>query len=138
MLDRLKKYETISFALEGVLSEELDGSINPQKEEMQNLCKELIKLGKRVIIYTKRYDRSDNKHLTTENKKEYKYGYDIASSLGVHDIIFTNRNPFYHYMNNDNKQCHINCSGYETVLMSKYKPYVTAINVNQEMWLQPS
>ena len=138
MLEQLKKYDTISFALEGVLDDELDGSPNPMKKEMQDLCKELTKAGKRVLIYTKRYERSENKHLTPDNKKEYKPGYDLASALGVYDVIFTNRNPFYHYMNNDPKQAHINCSGYETVLLSKFKPSITAININQEIWQQPA
>jgi hypothetical protein len=138
MIEKLKKYETISFALEGVLDDELDGTTNPIKKEMQDLCRELIKSGKRVIIYSKRYERSDSKHLTADNKKENKYGYDIAKSLGAENIIFTNRNPFYHYINNDNYQCHLNCSGYETVLLNKYKPNLATINVNQEMWLQPS
>ena len=138
MLEQLKKYEVISFALEGVLDDELDGSPNPSKKEMQDLCKELSKAGKKIIIYTKRYERSDSKHLTPANKKEYKPGYDLAAKLGVYDIIFTNRNAFYHYMNNDNKQVHINCSGYETVLLAKYKPGITTININKEIWQQPS
>jgi len=138
MIDTLKKYETVSFAMEGVLTDELDGTTNPMKEEMQKLCKDLVKMGKRVIIYTKRYERSDNKHLSIDNKKEYKPGYDTASNLGVQDIIFTNRTPFYHYMNNDSYQCHINCSGYESVLIKRYKPHVNIININQEMWLQKS
>ena len=138
MIEQLKKYDTISFALEGVLDDELDGSPNPLKTEMQELCKELTKSGKRVLIYTKRYERSDNKHLTPDNKKEYKPGYDIASALGVYGVVFTNRNPFYHYMNNDPKQAHVNCSGYETVLLNKFKPSITVININKEIWLQPS
>jgi hypothetical protein len=135
MIDKLKKYDTVSFALEGVLDNELDGTENPLREEIQKLCRDLVYMGKRVIIYTKRYERSDNKHLSLENKKEYKPGYDLANKLGVSDIVFTNRNNFYHYMNNDNYQCHINCSGYETELIKRYKPAVNIININQEMWL---
>ena len=138
MLDKLKKFDTVSFALEGVLDNELDGSVNPLKDEMQTLCTNLARLGKRVIIYTKRYERSENKHLSIENKKEYKQGYDLANKLGVSDIIFTNRNNFHHYMNNDNYQCHINCSGYETELIKRYNPAINTININQEIWLQPS
>lgn len=135
MLDKLKKYDTVSFALEGVLDNELDGTENPKKDEMQQLCRDLIKQGKRVIIYTKRYERSDNKHLSLENKKEYKPGYDLANKLGVSDILFTNRNSFHHYMNNDRYQCHINCSNYETKLINHYKPDIQVININQEMWM---
>ncbi len=134
MIETLKKFETISFALEGVLDDELDGTENPLKEEMREICKKLTKLGKRVIIFTKRYERSENKNLTISNKKEYKEGYDLAQALRVNDIIFTSRNPFYHYINNDSKQCHINCSGYESILLNKYKPSVTTININKEIW----
>lgn len=138
MLDKLKKFDTISFALEGVLDNELDGTENPLKEEMQKICRDLVNQGKRVIIYTKRYERSDNKHLSLDNRREYKQGYDLANKFGVSDIVFTNRNNFYHYMNNDRYQCHINCSGYETELIKRFKPEVNIININQEIWLQPS
>jgi phosphosulfolactate synthase (CoM biosynthesis protein A) len=136
-LNDFKKYDTISFALEGVLDKELDGSENPMQEEMQKLCRELVNNGKRVVIYTKRYERNDNKYLSIENKYEYKSAYELSNKLGVSDIVFTNRNPFHYYMNNDSYQCHLNCSNYETLLIKTNKPSLAVINVNAEIWNKP-
>ncbi len=134
MIEQLKKFGIISFAFEGVLDDELDGTKNPLKEEMQKLCKELSKSGKRVIIYSKRYERNDNRHLSLENRKEYKLAYDISNKLGVGDLVFTNRNTFYQYMENNYNHCHVNCSGYEAELIKRYKPAITVININLEIW----
>ena len=134
MIENLKNYEIVSFALEGVLTDELDGTENPLKEQMQKLCKDLVNQGKKVIIYTKRYERSDNKHLTPNNKSEYKEGFDFAQTLNVGNVVFTNRNNFYHYMTNNARHCHINCSPYESLLLNKYKPSIVTININKEIW----
>jgi len=127
-LEELKDFEIISFALEGVLLDEFDGTLNPFKEIMQEMCKECVKQGKQVIIYTKRYDYDDE-----EESNEIQKIYDFCEKLKVTEVIFTNRNVFYSYMSNNRKHCHFNNSEYDIVLLNKYKPDIETLNINNQI-----
>jgi hypothetical protein len=72
----------ISFDFDGTLDDDFGGEHNPQKEEIQNLCKRLIEMGKDVCIITKRYGNGMG-----ETDKVYK----LALELGVKNCYFTNR-----------------------------------------------
>jgi hypothetical protein len=72
----------ISFDFDGTLDDDFGGEPNPQKEEIQNLCKKLIEMGKDVCIITKRYANGMG-----ETDKVYQ----LANELGVKNCYFTNR-----------------------------------------------
>lgn len=78
----------ISFDFDGTLDDEFDGSVNPQKEEVQKLATKYVQDGHNVCIITKRYNES-NKHLGKLN--EHKEVYDLAKKLGITEVYFTNR-----------------------------------------------
>ncbi len=78
----------ISFDMDGTLSDDFDGSINKQKEEIQGLALKYIKDGHNVCIITKRHDES-NKNLGIKN--EHVKVYELANKLGISKVYFTNR-----------------------------------------------
>lgn len=47
----------ITFDFDGTLEDEFDDTFNTQKEEVQNICKQLIQMGNDVRILTKRYSK---------------------------------------------------------------------------------
>lgn len=128
MLEQLKEFDSISFALDGVLLDEFDGTENTLKKEMQELCSALTKLGKKVFILTRRFDGSQRK-LSIENIKESELDFCIQN-LNV-EVIFTNRNSFYPYITNSDKHCHIDSSLYELRQMKISKSKITTFNINE-------
>ena len=131
----LDNFDTISFSLDGVLFDEFDGTINPLKGKMMEICQTMSKAGKRILIYTRRYYQTDSRHISDDNKKEYKEAYDMLKGINFSDIIFTDRNSYYGYFNNDHRQCHFECSEYEEVLLKRYKQNTTVININNPDWI---
>jgi hypothetical protein len=118
----LTNYEIVSFVLEGVLQDEIDGTINPYKEVMQKACIDLVKEGKKVIIYTKRYDYEEE-----EESNDISKIYEFCETLKVNDVVFTNRNVLYSYMNNNTNHCHFNSSEYDIILINQYKRNIETV-----------
>ena len=78
----------ISFDFDGTLDDEFDGSVNTQKEEIKSIAKDLISKGHQVCIITKRYDQ---KFYMYGKGNEHKVVYDLAKTLGIREVYFTNR-----------------------------------------------
>ena len=149
MID-LTKFNTISFALDGVLIDEFNGEPNHQKEEMQNLLKECIKLGKKVSIFSRRYSPDTEaypymgyakkaKKLIKVHKKENKIADKIFKEIigdAAIGITYTSRNPSYGYMRgNLDNHCHFDCSDYEISLMKTvYGNHIITFNINKDNW----
>lgn len=139
MIENLKKYKTFSFPLDGVLIDEIDGSINPNKDEMQELVKELIKNGKQVFIITKRYDKNDYDPFSRKNKnkkellEESEIAEKIADKLNLDrgNIIFTNRNNYFSYFSDTDTHCHFDTSKYEIALLKEWKPSIKTFNIKE-------
>ena len=74
----------ISFDFDGTLDDDFDGEVNPQKEEVKEICKYLVKQGKEVCIITKRYGPDTG---MGETDKVYA----IALECGVKKVYFTDR-----------------------------------------------
>lgn len=142
MLDKLKKYESFSFAFDGVLIDDFDGSCNPYKEEMQTLCKELISKGKKVFLYTKRYPSNGGsvpKKGTKRNNIEYEVVENFAKELNIiGNVLYSSRNTFYQniseYSDSKHRHCHFDNSDYEIILFRTFRPEVKSINIKDENW----
>lgn len=80
----------ITFDFDGTLEDHFDGTKNKQKEEIQDVCKQLIDLGNDVRILTKRYS-SEFHNLGIG--KEHESVYNLANKLNIplSNVHFTNR-----------------------------------------------
>lgn len=74
----------ISFDFDGTLDDDFDGTINPQKEEIQGICRHLVEQGKDICIITKRYSPESG---MGESDKVFE----LAMNLGVKNVYFTDR-----------------------------------------------
>ena len=154
MID-ITKFTSVSFALEGVLTDEFDGETNPQKEEMQTLLKECIKHGKKVTIFSRRYGPDAETYpfvgygkkpmkLTKENKIEHETGDKLikeivdSNHLSIDNIytIYTSRNPYVSFTKgNWSNHAHFDSSGYEIIAINdNYGDLIKTFNITQENW----
>lgn len=115
----------ISFDFDGTLEDDFDGRPNPQKEEIQNICKYLVNQGKDVYIITKRFGP---KH--TESKEVYQ----LAESLGVKNIYFTNRELKHGKIWELGIEVHFENSEYEASVIQQKSPSILMIHVEDPYW----
>lgn len=135
MLENLKKYNTFTFVYDGILSDEIDGVINPRKEEMQKLCKDLINIGKTVYIITKRHNENyanggSSYHLRIDESKEV---IDFARGLNIQkgNIVFTGRELYSRYLSDVDTHCHIDSSKYEIAMLNTQRPSIKTLNIKE-------
>lgn len=138
MLDKLKKFNSFSFVAEGVLDDEINGEVNPLKEEMQNLALELTKQGKYVFIITKyyssKYAQSKQYDYLPDNHKDgWKRVEEIAIKIGIgqRNIVWSNRQT-HKQLSDDPNHCHFDSSEYETLMLRSYRPHITTFNIKEE------
>lgn len=76
----------VSFDFDGTLEDDFDGTLNTQKEKIQNICKLFCSGGHDVRIITKRYSQEFS-------SEEYKVVYELANKIGIpiQKVHFTNR-----------------------------------------------
>ena len=149
MID-ITKFTSVSFALEGVLTDEFNGEINPQKEEMQTLLKECIKHGKKVTIFSRRYGPDAETYpfagfgkkpvkLTKENRIEHEIGdkliKEFTDSTDIY-VIYTSRNQYATFTRgNWSNHAHFDSSEYEIIAMNnKFGDLIKTFNITQENW----
>ena len=139
MLDKLKKFNSISFVVEGVLDDEINGEMNPHKEEMQKLALELTKQGKYVFLLTKyysaKYAQSKQFDYLPDNHKEgWRRVEEIANKIGIssRNIIWSNHQT-YKQLSDDPNHCHFDSSEYDILMMKNYRPYTKTVNI-KENW----
>ncbi len=106
----------ISFDFDGTLEDEFDGVLNIQKEEIQRIAHEYVKLGHNVYIITKRYDHVNR---ILGKKDEYLEVEHLASKLGIRDIYFTNREMKFSYIIDLKIDLHFENSNYEVKLIEQ-------------------
>ena len=101
MLDKLKKFNSISFIVEGVLDDEINGEVNPHKEEMQKLATDLARQGKYVFLLTKYYSAKyalskQYEHLSDRQKEGYKRVEEISNKIGIgtRNIVWSNNQTY--------------------------------------------
>lgn len=140
MLDKLKKFNSISFVVEGVLDDEINGEINPHKEEMQNLALNLTKQGKYVFLLTKyysaKYAQSKQFDYLPDNHKEgWRRVEEIANKIGIssRNIVWSNHQT-HKQLSDDPNHCHFDSSDYDTLMMRSYRPHIKTINIKEENW----
>ena len=112
------KDKLVTFDFDGTLDDEFDGIINAQKEEVQNICRQLIEMGNDVRILTKRHSPNfpdlgkGNEHLIV---------YDLASKLGVppDKVHFTNREMKFGFIVQNKVDVHFENSQYEVDLINQ-------------------
>jgi hypothetical protein len=138
MLNKLKKFNSFSFVFEGVLDDEIDGEINPHKEEMQKLASELAKQGKHVFIITKYYaskyaQSKQYDYLPDNHKNAWKRVEEISIKIGVgqRNIIWSNRQT-YKQLSDDPNHCHFDSSDYEALMVRSYRPHIKTFNIKEE------
>jgi hypothetical protein len=140
MLDKLKKFNSISFLVEGVLDDEINGEVNPHKEEMQKLAIDLRNQGKHVFLLTKyyhsKYAMSKQYDYLPDNHREgWKRVEEIANKIGLsnRDIIWSNRQT-YKQLSDDPNHCHFDSSEYDTLMMRNYRTHIKTFNIKEENW----
>jgi hypothetical protein len=106
----------ISFDFDGTLSDEFDGSINTQKEEIQKIAKNYINAGHHVVIITKRF----GKEFSQLGKiNEHIEVFELASKLGIKSVYFTNREMKFNTIINLKVDIHFENSEYEVQLINQ-------------------
>ena len=137
----INQYDSFSFVFDGVLTDEIDGKINPYKDEMQALFLELIAKKKSVYIFTKRWSQNDydnrrSKFLKETKKNEYLPIKDFCDKHNINEnnVVYTLGNSYYSYISDNDKHCHFESSNYEKTLFSSYKPKMKVINIKEENW----
>jgi hypothetical protein len=117
----------ISFDFDGTLEDDFDGTPNPQKEEIQNICKSLVEQGKDVCIITKRYSFDTG---MGESDKVYQ----LALRLGVSDVHFTNREFKHEKIHELGIQVHFENAEYESGLIQEKNPQTLVIHIEDPYW----
>jgi hypothetical protein len=106
----------ITFDFDGTLEDEFDDTINLQKEEVQNICRQLIQMGNDVRILTKRYS---DEHSNLGKGNEHLIVYQLASQLGIPrtSVHFTNREMKFGFIIQNKVDMHFENSQYEVDLI---------------------
>jgi hypothetical protein len=117
----------ISFDFDGTLHDDFDGTVNPQKEEIQSICKELINQGKDVCIITKRYHPS-------VYSGESEVVVELAKELGVKKIYFTNRVLKDQQIKELGIECHFENSEFEANVIKANNPNTLVIHIENTSW----
>jgi hypothetical protein len=125
----------ISFDFDGTLDDEFDGSINPQKEEIQKLALKYVRDGHSVCIITKRFDEPNRRN---GKGNEYKEVYELANRLGITEIHFTNREMKFSSIIRLKVDMHFENSEYEVQLINqaceKKKHKCVVVPVEDPYW----
>lgn len=117
----------ISFDFDGTLDDDFDGTINPIKEEIQEICKYLVQSGKKVCIITKRYGPETG---MGETDKVYK----MALDLGVTNIYFTDRELKDRKIQELGIEVHFENSEYESKVIQYTNPACLVVQVTDPYW----
>jgi len=117
----------ISFDFDGTLEDDFDGTPNLQKDEIQNICRELINQGKDVCIITKRYD-------PTVYVGESEIVFNLAEKLGIKKVYFTNRYLKDQKINELGIQCHFENSEYESNIIKLNNPNTLVVHIENLNW----
>jgi len=122
----------ISFDFDGTLSDEFDGSVNEQKEEIQKICKDYVKRGHDVYIITKRF----GPHYANYGKgDEHVEVFELADELGIphHKVYFTDREWKTKIISSLEIEMHFENSENEVIMISKMGG-VTVVPVEDPYW----
>ena len=121
----IQNFNNYSFDLDGTLRDDFDGTFNSQKDEIQEICKQLIKVGKNVNIITKRYD-NDEKVLA----------YQISDKLNIprNKVFFTNREFKNGIIEKLNIQVHFDNTEYECQYIKAEFPNINVICIEDPYW----
>jgi hypothetical protein len=117
----------ISFDFDGSLYDDFDGDANPQKEEIQYICKYLVEQGKDVCIITKRYGFDTG-------MGESDDVYQLALKLGVKNVYFTNRELKHEKIKELGIQVHFENSDVECGLIKETTPSTLVIHIEDPYW----
>lgn len=115
-------YNKISFDFDGTLDDNFDGSNNPQKEEIQSICKSLVESGKDVCIITKRY--------ISEGEKVFN----LANQLGVKNVHFTSRELKHAKICELGIDVHFENSQYEGEIIKQKNPNILLVHIEDKYW----
>lgn len=119
--------DKISFDFDGTLDDDFDGTDNPQKEEIQNICKYLVEIGKDVCIITKRYGPETN-------YGESDIVYKLSSELGVSNVYFTNRELKDKKIKELGIDVHFENSEYESQVIQSTNPNCLVVQITDSYW----
>jgi len=117
----------ISFDFDGTLDDDFDGTTNPVKEEIQEICRNLIRSGKQVCIITKRYGPESG---MGETDKVYK----IALDLGISEVHFTNRELKDKKIQDLGIEVHFENSEYESQVIQFTNPNCLVVLITDPYW----
>lgn len=123
----------ISFDFDGTLVDDFYGELNNQKEEIQNICKNLIDNGYDVHIVTKRYGEI---YKAYGKINEYIEVFKLAEKLGIpkSKIYFTNRDWKYTTLTRLGINVHFENSKNEVDQIKKYCPDTTVVHIEDPFW----
>jgi len=123
----------ISFDFDGTLSDDFDGTFNRQKNEIKNICSQLIKLGNDVCIITKRFSpKYKEEGLINEHLEVYA----MAEELGIpsNKVYFTNREMKVEHLEKLKIDIHFENSEIEISIIESSLSNITIIHVEDPYW----
>lgn len=123
----------ISFDYDGTLSDDFDGAINQQKNEIQDILTQLISMGNEVFIVTKRHSFA-NRFMGKIN--EYADVLQTAFKLKVpiSNVIFTDRQFKAETLIKMKIDIHFENSDFEISYMNGLKHNIQNILITDPYW----
>ena len=126
----LKKY---SFDFDGTLEDDFYGEPNNQKEEVQGICKNLVKSGQDVYIITKRFGETYKDY---GKKNEHVEVYKLAEELGIpkDKVYFTDRDMKVGRIKQLGINVHFENSELEVNHIRAVTPDIVVVHVENPNW----
>lgn len=121
--NEILKYNVFSFDFDGTLDDDFDGTLNTQKDEIREICRQLITHGKKVYIITKRLGPNHN-----ESKKVI----DLSKQLLINNIYFTNRELKTDKIRELSVEVHFENDKYESDIIEKIP--IIVIHIEDPYW----
>lgn len=123
----------ISFDFDGTLADDFDNTINSQKEEVQDICRQLIEMGNQVYLVTKRYSPTNS---SLGKKNEHLEVVDMASKLNIpkENVVFTDRELKAETLIKMNIDLHFENSDFELNYLNSFEHNVNMVLITDSYW----
>lgn len=123
----------ISFDFDGTLSDEFDGKLNKQKDEIQSILKQYMEMGNDVYIVTKRHSPQNG---TMGKVNEHIDVLMLASKLGISgkNVIFTDRKLKAEKLMEMEVDVHFENGDYELHYLNSFNHNINVVMVTDPYW----
>jgi hypothetical protein len=123
----------VSFDFDGTLADDFDDTINSQKDEVQDICRQLIEMGNQVYLITKRYSPVNS---SLGKMNEHLEVFDMASKLNIpkENVVFTDRELKAETLIKMNIDLHFENSDFELNYLNTFKNNVNMVLITDSYW----